>query len=65
MLGALKNLVTNPATREAKRASTINMQSVIAISGILSRIAQEEEQSLQGKERLKQAVSELEQLKRL
>ena len=65
MLGALKNLVANPAKGEAKRASTINMQSVTAISGILSRIAQEEEQSLQGKERLKQAVSELEQLKRL
>jgi len=65
MLTALKNLVANPAKGEAKRASTINMQSVTAISGILSRIAQEEEQSLQGKERLKQAVAELEQLKRL
>ena len=64
MLGALKTLVKNPAKAGANRASSVNMQSITAISTLLARIANEEEESLQGKERLKQAVAELEQLKR-
>ena len=64
LLSSLKNLVANPQKAGAARASSVNMQSITAISGLLSRIADEEERALQGKERLKQAASDLEQLKR-